>query len=328
MWPRVRLVSYADGPAYEATLQQYNSSWKAAGFHSAQIWRRLDLEADPLAAGLDVLERARTQPYEKNSKGRPVYALRTYCCAFKLVALLRAMASSETTHVLWMDASRHLQGNINLPLGLLHAFVHRLQKRMDSTTAASRPGANVYGLVHCSNNGPFRANGCFLPGEPGTTATGATMSGLQFSTYTNELRLNVTAADVQMQPHLASGFILLVNDFFNRQLVRQWLDLALRHPRAWCSGHTPEQASLVMLAFAHSLPLVNLCPWGPARKYWWKNFTTDMELLASGQFRIELPQRQLPGMYSVPTFRRYNPVPRVNTSTHACLDDGCSRQRC
>ena len=91
----ITLVSFGDGPRYEATLAYFRRNAKHLGFTSTLLWDRAEVERDPFF-------RANLTHLIKMGTRRP------YCAGFKALMLRRALESAgEGDYVFWADASRY-----------------------------------------------------------------------------------------------------------------------------------------------------------------------------------------------------------------------------
>ena len=80
--PGLTLVSFGDGPRYEATLAYFRAHAKHLGFTSTLLWDRAEVERDPFfRANLTHLNRMGTR--------------RPYCAGFKALMLWRALENSD-----------------------------------------------------------------------------------------------------------------------------------------------------------------------------------------------------------------------------------------
>ena len=92
---RITLVSFGDGPRYEATLAYFRGHARALGFTSTLLWGKAELEADPY------FKRNLTHLGGMGSR-------RPYCAGFKALMLRRALENSEEgDYVMWADATRY-----------------------------------------------------------------------------------------------------------------------------------------------------------------------------------------------------------------------------
>ena len=68
--------------------------------------------------------------------------------------------------------------------------------------------------------------------------------------------------DALMQrPLVLNSNMLLENTRANRELVWDWLGMAVARPHAFCMAHTQDQSAWTILVLNRSLPLVNPCPY-------------------------------------------------------------------
>lgn len=215
---KVTLVSFAEGEPFASVRQALNASAAAAGFDDVILWGISDFENAPLTRKL-------WKPMQELRR----WQHRPYCDAFKMVALLHAMErSADGDYVLWADSSRHFP--YPLRAGSVHAAIARLNR------GAKAPRHSIYGRINC-----------VMPaGEP-------------------ELELPVSASShpaAAFAPYFASqrplnwivaSQMLLVNSHFNRRLLHEWLDMAMRMPQAFCGHGTEDNYAFMALACNHTL---------------------------------------------------------------------------
>eukprot|EP00316_Scyphosphaera_apsteinii_P016369 CAMPEP_0119344648 /NCGR_PEP_ID=MMETSP1333-20130426/107078_1 /TAXON_ID=418940 /ORGANISM="Scyphosphaera apsteinii, Strain RCC1455" /LENGTH=375 /DNA_ID=CAMNT_0007357089 /DNA_START=13 /DNA_END=1141 /DNA_ORIENTATION=- len=242
--PRVTLVSFADGAVYEKSLHMLRQQVWA---DRKMLWTDVQLRQDPLFIEHSHLfsklaDITNSYPLLGHKQQRP------YCDAFKPIMILAAMRKSSRPrdYVLWTDSSKY-----NLPrLGaedLLRAL-HMLG------------GRSMTALLHC---------GCDC-----TTLSERYMSQTRLiSRVTADLYAEIVPRPVLFSTHglLATHLLWAVTDE-NKRLAEAWLQLAINHPRAFCTSHTQDQAALTVLAVNRSLQVVDTCqfmhpPWLNMRCY-------------------------------------------------------------
>lgn len=220
---KVKLLSFAHNEPFASTLALLNASAAHAGFDEVQLWNMDDFLRVPLFAKL----RPRLQALQR-------YAKRPYCDAFKMISLLHAMErSSDGDYLLWCDSSRHFP----YPLrgGSVHAAITRLNE------GASEP-RSLYGRINCVGNWG-------VP-EAEVPITTTSHPASAFAPY--------FARQKPVLGAIIAAQILLANTRRNRQLVREWLNMAVHQPKAFCGHASEDNFAWIALVCNHSLPsLVN-----------------------------------------------------------------------
>ena len=101
----------------------------------------------------------------------------------------------------------------------------------------------MYGAFTCGTDGSYRANGCW----EGAHALAATTFRATFEGLRNHSSVRLPAAvsgpQFERWPHVMLDTMVLTHTRFNRQLMEQWLELALRAPRAFCFSPPPEEGA-------------------------------------------------------------------------------------
>ena len=253
---RVKLVSFAEGEPFSTVLRLLNDSSRQAGFDEVQLWSMADFLNSPLV---------RKHPEAMNRLKRLQH--RPYCDAFKMVALLQAMEhSDEGDYVLWIDSSRHFP--YALPRGNVHKAIAKLNH------GATQP-RSIYGRTNCVGN--YGVPELEVPIETKSHPASA------FANYFRKQR--------PVLGTIVACHILLANTKFNRRLVREWLEMALRMPEAFCGHHTEDNFAWMALVCNHSLPSIINQPTAqldsaPAR-FTWAPLSPQflLQTLENGAFR-------------------------------------------
>ena len=112
----ITLVSFGDGPRYEATLAYFRRNAAHLGFTSTLLWGSKDVERDLVF---------RANLTHLNRMGR-----RPYCAGFKALMLWRALENSEEgDYVMWADATRYFDyGSRPLKKGIARRAVGALAR--------------------------------------------------------------------------------------------------------------------------------------------------------------------------------------------------------
>ena len=229
--PHITLISFARGEPYETSLQRMRDARSSFGDASKLLWTDAELRSDPLFVKHEAAFRELDDIASENG-----IVHRPFCAAFKPLMLIRAMASRSDGYVMWADSSKY--------------FNMSDQGQADSVRGALRKlswhGRTAFGLVHCSarceeQDGPY-----------------ARLSDLVNETAASLLDAGVPSM-LGRRGLLNTNMIWEVTDS-NRQLAKEWLEMALGAPRAFCSSNPQDQSALTLLALRHRLSVYDPCP--------------------------------------------------------------------
>lgn len=249
--PKITLVSVAIGRGYVARLDLLERGAVLLGFDRTLLWRDADVSASVQAIAETA---AKLSEYNKRApKPRP------FCAAFKPLIMLRAFEESrEGDWVLWADSSAYTNASLAAmlkpaaqpPAVDAHAAVAALQ------AAGLDDGA--FGVMACPH---FCARKLCMPNGANRMMQPATLEA--YSARIDD------SASFMHEPHVLNSNILLRVSASNRQLLRDWLGMAVQSPRGFCSSHPQDQSALTILTRAQGLPLLLGCENGsPPDEIW------------------------------------------------------------
>lgn len=301
---RFALVSFAHGRVFEKSMATMAKSARAAGFDATFLGSRTTLRQDEVfhryPAAMEVLDKFQTT----HGHQRP------FCDAFKPIMLRRAMkAMREGDYVMWADASRYHIGRLE---PLVHSAAGMLRRKRASSPAprrniskawsktpwyirhsvsgwTSRAVRSAYGIIHCSSSCARQTattNGAFTKQPAGQVQM---VDARTLRAYSGLLG-TTSARSFLARPHVQATNLLLENTAQNRELVWDWLMMALARPDGFCHSHVQDQAAWTILVQNHSLPLINTCPFAPdlqkgCAKHF-KSMNAMLRAISSGMYEV------------------------------------------
>jgi hypothetical protein len=183
--------------------------------------------------------------------------IRPYCAAFKPLMLLEAMEQLRLgDYVVWADSSKYHNYSRLLQAAEVPSVTDAIAALRD---AGVEGGA--YGLMACAPDCPITP--C-LPNSFGHGVSAATLRGFR-AHVAHENPNSVYPADwhrdeaLLRMPHILDSNILLQVNDANKGLVREWREMAVRCPWAWCGSHPQDQTAWTILTRAVGVPLVDVC---------------------------------------------------------------------
>ena len=275
------LVQFAHGSGYEEPMACWASRVAQLHFSGSLQWT----DEKQVFQHLDILEmlglqapaaRSRLERLAVSAEVRRAlggHVPRPLCAAIKPFMMLRAMQTArDGAHILWADAK------LPVPTEPISKVVATLRSRgIDS----------AYGLVHpyLFTNSTAK---CFTPNGAYRRVIKGPTRGVQMISDATLAAFREMIPDRERfleRPHILTSSMLLLNTAENRQLMRDWLKMALDHPKAFCASDTQDQAAFSILALNRSLPLISPSS-GHCRRGADKSTAAFMRVLSAGKFDV------------------------------------------
>ena len=289
----ITLVSFGDGPRYEATLAYFRRNAAHLGFTATLLWGSKDVERDLVF---------RANLTHLNRMGR-----RPYCAGFKALMLWRALESAgEGDYVFWADASRYFDYAARpMKKGIARRAVEALARGCveinqcvsSAIEQASRRWRDerAVNLISTQARGPGDALG-FVAGC-GTRTARAAPTLAHALVEAPSLEALFPGVDAATAPEINTAHIILRNTRRNRELVGAFLGglASAETARAVCRASThQDQVLWSLLAAARGRGPLSICSCSKtlkgykarngAKDKYHKNFLAVVERLAAGKF--------------------------------------------
>ena len=257
----ITLVSFGDGPRYEATLAYFRRNAAHLGFTATLLWGSKDVERDPY------FKRNLTHLIKMTTR-------RPYCAGFKPLMLFRALQNAgEGDYVFWADASRYFD------------YASRpIKKGIARRAVEALDGGDALG---------------FVPACGARTPRAAPTLSHAFAEAPS-LKALFPGVDAATAPEINTAHIILRNTRRNRELVEAFLGglASVETARAVCRAAAhQDQALWSLLAAARGRgkkETLSICSCSRtlkgykarngAKDKYHKNFLAVVERLAAGKF--------------------------------------------